>query len=99
MAYQIYRKYKIILIALIAVILYFLITYDISDNKNNLNNNYAPQIQQLFDNEDDDPHLYYSSDDACLVCHLKGAKLPDINKAPQINHVIKERCDYCHIEK
>ena len=99
MAYQLYHKYKIILIVLIAVILYYLITYDTSTHKNDLNKNYAPQIEQLFDKADDDPHLYYNSDDACLVCHLKGAKLPDINKAPQINHIIIERCDYCHIKK
>ena len=99
MAFRINPKFKVILIFLFVALLYYLITYDTSKDKDDLNKSYAPAIQKLFDNTNDDPHLYYTSDEACLVCHLKGAKLPDIKKAPQINHIIKERCNYCHIKK
>ena len=96
-------RIKIVFSIVCITLAIFLITYDtdkeiaiVSQRGVELNIDNAPQLNLIFANNSNDPHQNYTSNDACLVCHLNGAKIPNYSISPKMNHKNLNNCSLCH---
>ena len=62
-----------------------------------LNTENAPNLSDLFPNNDAGPHQKFISKESCLKCHAVGVEIPGIGKAPQIIHEPQQFCTSCHL--
>ena len=71
--------------------------YGVSYNGISLSIENAPKLKYVFSDKDNDPHIKFNSNAACLTCHLKGAEISNRIKSPIINHeILNNNCNLCH---
>tara|TARA_B100000809_G_C14722848_1_gene382053 strand:- start:22 stop:324 length:303 start_codon:yes stop_codon:yes gene_type:complete len=94
---------KIVFSVVCITLAIFLITYNtdekivvVSNRGVELNFENAPKLDNIFANNPNDPHQKYTSNDACLVCHLNGATIPNYGISPKMNHRNLNNCSLCH---
>ena len=90
---------KIVFSVVCITLAIFLITYNtdekivvVSNRGVELNFGNAPKLDNIFANNPNDPHQKYTSNDACLVCHLNGATIPNYGISPKMNHRNLNNC-------